>query len=287
MKEAVLDLFPPRPSARRTAPRMNEPNTSQPAETPDHELPGIMPVETADAPDRVAAVLARLTERILAGDFEPYGLLPPEGELAKSYRVSRTVVREAMRTLRAQGLVEMSRGRRPRVKAPDAQAAISSLEMLLRRNRASLLHLVEVRRPFESEIAALAAERATAEHIRQLERAVHDLAGARTLNQRIEADVRFHRVLAEATGNPVFVLLLETLSGFQRESREKTLAYSGMEIAMRGHRVIFEAVRARDSGKARHAMQEHLRLAARDLHQLGSQPSPLSGSRRLRKGNRL
>jgi len=142
------------------------------------------------------------------------------------------------------------------------------LEMLLRRNRASLLHLVEVRRPLESEIAALAAQRANAEHLRQLEQTMHELAGARTLDQRIEADVEFHRVLGEATGNPVFVLLLETLTGFLRESREKTLAYSGMELALEGHRAVFQAVRARDSGKAREAMQEHLRLAARDLHQI-------------------
>lgn len=59
--------------------------------------------------------------------------------------------------------------------------------------------------------AALAAESANDEHPRQLERAVHDLATASQLEARIEADVRFHRILAEATGNPVFVLLLGTL----------------------------------------------------------------------------
>ena len=219
-------------------------------------------------PDRVATVLKQLTHEIIAGRFNSGAALPPEGELAKSHDVSRTVIREAMRSLRAQGLVEMSQGRPARVRPPDPEAVVASLEVLLRRNRATLLHLVEVRRPLESEIAALAAERANDEHLRQLERTVHDLAAASDLEDRIEADVRFHSILAEATGNPVFVLLLETLAGFLRESRQKTLAYSGLEIALQGHRAVYQAVRSRNPSKAREAMEEHLRLATRDLNQL-------------------
>ncbi|MBI4659478.1 MAG: FadR family transcriptional regulator [Verrucomicrobia bacterium] len=229
-----------------------------------------------ERPDLVATVLKQLTDEIMSGRFEPGVALPPEGELAKSHDVSRTVIREAMRSLRAQGLVEMSQGRAARVRPPDPEAVVASLDMLLRRNCATLLHLVEVRRPLESEIAALAAERANDEHLRQLERAVHDLGAASGLQDRIEADVRFHRILAEATGNPVFVLLLETLAGFLRESRQRTLAYSGVESALQWHRAVFQAVRARDANKAREAMQEHLRWAARDLNQLrakGARPT--------------
>lgn len=217
----------------------------------------------------VAAVLCRLTDCIVQGDFDASGLLPSEGDLAKSFGVSRTVIREAMRSLRAQGLVEVSQGRSPRVRPPDSGATVASLRLLLRRNKATLLHLVEVRQPAEGEIAALAAERANAEHLRQLERAVHDLAAASGLEARIEADVRFHRILAEATGNPVFVLLLETLAEFLLESRQKTLAYSGAEQALAGHRAVLEAVRNHDPVKAREAMRDHLRMAARDLQSMG------------------
>jgi len=217
----------------------------------------------------VAKVVTQLTDQIAAGKVAAGCVLPSEGELAQSFGVSRTVIREAMRSLRAQGLVEMSQGRAPRVRPPDPKAAIASLELLLRRNCASLLHLIEVGRPLETAIVALAAERANDEHLRQMERAVHDLAAVPTLDQRIDADVQFHRVLAEATGNPVFVLLMETLAGFLRESRQKTLAYSGVDIALEGHRAILQAVRARDRDKAREAMKEHLRLATRDLRQLG------------------
>lgn len=226
------------------------------------------PAPAAERPDMVGAVLHQLTEHIVAGNFGPDGVLPPEGELATSFGVSRTVIREAMRSLRAQGLVEVSQGRPPRTKPPDPKAAIASLEILLRRNQASLLHLMEVRHPLESEIAALAAERANEVHLRQLELTIHELAAARSLDQRIEADCKFHRCLAEATGNPVFVLLLETLTGFLHESRRKTLAYSGVEIALDNHRAIYQAVLSRDAAKARAAMQDHLHLAARDLDQI-------------------
>jgi len=236
----------------------------------------ITPVKNAESPDMVATVLDRLTEHIVQGDFDANGLLPSEGELAKSFGVSRTVIRETMRSLRAQGLVEVSQGRAPRVKPPDSKATVASLRLLLRRNKATLLHLVEVRRPVEGEIAALAAERANDEHLRQLQRAVHDLAAASQLEARIEADVRFHRILGEATGNPVFVLLLETLAEFLRESRQKTMAYSGVELALPGHRAILEAVRGRDPVKARAAMEEHLGLAARDLQNMGVRRKPRS-----------
>ena len=234
----------------------------------DPRTAAFLPISAAECPDMVAAVLNQLTDHIVAESFGPEGVLPPEGELAKSFEVSRTVIREAMRSLRAQGLVEVSQGRLARAKPPDPKAAIASLEILFRRNQASLLHLVEVRRPLESEIAALAAERANEVHLRQLESAIHDLGAARTLDQRIEADVAFHRRLGEATGNPVFVLLLETLAGFLRESRRKTLVYSGAELALKGHRAVYRAVRARDPAQARAAMQEHLCLAGRDLDQI-------------------
>jgi len=218
-----------------------------------------------DRPDMVAEVLSRLSERIIAGVYSPGGVLPPEGALAQSFGVSRTVIREAMRTLRTQGLVEVSQGRAPRVKPADTRTVIASLDLMLRRGSGTLLHLVEARRPLESEIAALAAERATAEHLAGMQAAIDQLVAASSQEERAEADVQFHRVLAESTGNPVFGLLLETLSALLRESRRKTIATSGVEIALAGHRAVLTAVRCNDPIAARQAMLDHLTLAERDL----------------------
>ena len=213
----------------------------------------------------VTEVLEKLIERIVDGVYEVGEKLPAEGELARQFAVSRTVLREAMRSLRARGLVEMSQGKMARVKPADPASTVESLSLLLRRNRASLLHLAEARHPLEGEIAALAARRANQEHLRQLELAVHDLAVVKELDARIEADLRFHHVLAQATGNPVFILLLETLAGFMYQSRRKTLAYSGVDVALAAHRAILAAVRAGNPEMARKAMNQHLTAAKRDL----------------------
>lgn len=215
--------------------------------------------------DMVTEVLEKLTARIVDGVYEVGARLPAEGELARQFAVSRTVLREAMRSLRTRGLVEMSQGKMARVKPADPAPTVESLGLLLRRNRASLLHLAEVRHPLESEIAALAARRANQEHLRQLEQTIHDLAVAKELDARIEADILFHHILAQATGNPVFILLLETLVGFMHQSRRKTLTYSGVDVALAGHRAILAAVRAGNPETARKAMNQHLMAAKRDL----------------------
>lgn len=223
------------------------------------------PLITINRPDRVSEVLEQLSDQITAGAFGQDGTLPAEGALAETFRVSRTVVREAMRMLRAQGLVEVSQGKPPRVKPADPQATIASLTLLLRRSEGTLLHLVEARRPLESEIALLAAERAGPDDFDRLQETIDRLTTVGTLDERVQADVEFHRILAETSANPVFCLLLETISGLLCESRRRTLTQSGSEIAAAGHRAVLAALRRRDGAAAKSAMLEHLKLAERDL----------------------
>jgi GntR family transcriptional repressor for pyruvate dehydrogenase complex len=225
----------------------------------------------------VATVLKSLQDNIVAGRFGVDGFLPSEGELAQSFGVSRTVIREAMRGLAAYGLVEVSQGRPPRVRPADAQAAITSLKTLFKRGGGTLLHLVEVRRPLESEMAALAAERAGPEHLVRLEATLEELRQASTIEDQVEADVRFHRMLAEAAGNPVFGLFLDTVSGLLRESRMRTISHSGVEIALRHHRKILKAVKRHQVTGAREAMREHLRMAEHDLREERVHPSKKPG----------
>jgi GntR family transcriptional repressor for pyruvate dehydrogenase complex len=151
------------------------------------------------------------------------------------------------------------------VKPADPEAAIASLALLLRRSEGTLLHLIEARRPLESEIAYLAAERADVASIDRLEASILRLTSARALDERVDADVEFHRILAEAAGNPVFCLMLETIAGLLRESRRQTIAQSGIEIAAEGHRAVLDAVRRRAGAAAKAAMLDHLKLAERDL----------------------
>jgi DNA-binding FadR family transcriptional regulator len=215
--------------------------------------------------DLVREVTERLREQILAGAFNADRALPPEGRLGQALGVSRTVIREAMRILVAQGLVEVSQGKLPRVKPADPAHVFESITTFLQRADHSLAHLVEVRRHLESSIAALAAERATPQHVAAMEEANRQLTAAATLDQQIKADVRFHTLLAEATGNPVFGLLLEPLAHLLRLSLKKTLGRTGVERAAGGHQKILAAVRRGDPEGARQAMLDLVAMSEMDL----------------------
>jgi len=216
-------------------------------------------------PPLVNQAVDQLRTFILEKRLGADGVLPSEGDLALMLGVSRTVLREAMKHLQAQGLVEVSQGRRARIKPADPAAAIESLDAMLRRTDGSLRHLIEARRPLESEIAALAAQRAGPDHLQRAAQALRDLESAPSLEARVDADVRFHRVLAEATGNPVFLLLLDTLAGLLRASRRESIGKHGPRAAVEGHRLILEAVSRRDPAAARESMLAHMRWNERQL----------------------
>ena len=224
--------------------------------------------------DLVAQVIDHLRKEIVSGSYSAGMSLPSEGSLAETLAVSRTVIREAMRSLRSQGLIVMSQGARPRVAEVDAGPAVESLGLLLTRSRTTLLQLTEVRQPLESRIAALAAERASAAQITALEAAIDDLEQATSLGGRVEADIRFHDLLAEATGNPVFGVLLKAIGGLLDQSRRRTIKAAGLEPAIIGHREILAAVARHDTQAAEAAMRRHLDWAAHDIRAAANKGRP-------------
>lgn len=206
-----------------------------------------------------------MRREILGHRLGASGVLPPATDLLQELGVSRTVLREALGHLQAEGLIEVSHGRRSRVLKADPRAAASALGMLLQRTPGSMEALLEVRRPMESEIAALAAQRATPEHRDALAKAVADLEHAPDLEAQVEADVRFHRELARATGNPVYMTLIDTLNELLTESRYRTIGAHGIAGALEGHRKILDVVLAGRPEDARRVMLEHLGVTAKEL----------------------
>ncbi len=215
-------------------------------------------LKRAERPHLVDHVTVEVKKQILGGAFEPGKTLPSESTLAGMFAVSRRVIRESMRSLASQGLVEISQGRLPRVKSPDHEAAVDVLDTLLRRGRGTLENLNEVRFAVEGEIASLAALRATETDIGKLEQAGIDFTRARTIDEAIETDMRFHRSLAEATRNPIFILLFETLSRLLRGSQRKSYREAGIEHALDPHIGIIEAVKNHDELAARAAIVHHI-----------------------------
>ncbi len=215
--------------------------------------------------DLVSKVTDWLREEIISGRLAVGSRLPSEGKLAEQMGVSRNVVREAMRNLRSQGLIEISQGRSPHVKESDSETAVIALESLLRDADNKLLHLTEARSALEAAIAVLACRRRTDSDLRELRNCLEQLMAEKERPRQMEYDYQFHRHLAAACGNPVFTFLLEALSGLIRRSQQTTYPKDGLAHAVEGHKAILAAVAARDEGLAGEEMRRHLAHAEKTL----------------------
>jgi len=216
--------------------------------------------------EREETLTRRVTDQveqlILDDLLRPGDKLPAERDLAVRFQVSRTVIREAIRSLAARGLLEVRQGKGTTVSAPSVESLTQPLALLLRTNQASLDYkkVLEVRRTLEIEIAGTAAERRTSTDLDALEHLLEDRSG--TLSSReefVEWDVAFHSTLARATQNELFSLLLDSVASVMRKVREVGFDVPGTpERAYTFHRRILDQVTTANAAGARRAMQEHL-----------------------------
>ncbi len=210
--------------------------------------------------DRLAALLGAQIE---SGSLRAGERLPTEQKLAAAHGVSRTVVREAVHQLKSRGMVQSRQGSGVYVSAKPLNLPLAFDPAVLTSVQA-VVHVVEVRRVLEGEIAALAAERATRAQIAALRRALKAIdAAAAEGRDGVAEDLAFHRVIGEATGNPQFRLLLGFLEQYLREGMRITRGNEArrtdfMVAVQREHRAIFNAIAARDPVAARMHATEHL-----------------------------
>jgi GntR family transcriptional repressor for pyruvate dehydrogenase complex len=219
------------------------------------------------------------------GDLKPGDSLPTERELTRSYGVGRSSVREALRVLESKGVIE------PNGKGGFAVAAYGkplnrSLEVLLTLREGDLRELFEVRRIFEVELAALAAESRKEMHLKRMESAIRKMVeGVGDESRYIGADIEFHLTIAEATGNRVAQHTMLAI----RELLRRALATiyqipRSAEQSIDDHRTILAAIEARDAEGARAAMREHLNRVEADIREnLGA---PTEGRRRRKASAR-
>jgi GntR family transcriptional repressor for pyruvate dehydrogenase complex len=195
---------------------------------------------------------------ILESDLKPGAQLPSQQELTEKLGVSRVVLREAVQWLEARGLVEAIQGKGVVVKAPAPASVVRSLRLLLRRHSATLADLWQIRSFLEPEIAALAAQNATPEHLKAMAEAVSQMRNPDSdVSTVIEADMRFHNLLAEATENTVLRLIREVIAVLMHESIEETTG----RLPTYDHSAVLEAVRSRDPEAAREAMRRHMQVS--------------------------
>ena len=194
--------------------------------------------------DRLSDRLAqRLVDQIESGSLRPGDRLPTEQQLALAHGVSRTVVREAVHQLRSRALLVSRQGSGVFVAQTPANQPLAFDPTVLDSVQA-VVHVVEVRRVLEGEIAALAAERATRAQIAALRRALKAIDAAVTAgDDGVAEDLAFHRVIGESSGNPQFRLLLGFLEQYLREGMRITRGNEArrldfMEAVQHEHRAI-------------------------------------------------
>lgn len=227
--------------------------------------------------NRTGEVVERLAAEIAGGRLALGARLPTEQELTAALGVSRTVVREAVAVLRAEGLVETRQGvgafvvrdvqRRPFRIDPDGLSSI-----------AEVVQVMELRTGVEVEAAGIAAERTNTASRGRIAKALAAIEAAIARGEAaIDEDFAFHQAIAEATGNPHFTRFLEFLGRFlipRQSVRVGLKPGQGLRIYLqriqREHRAIAGAIGAGDEAAARRAMRRHLHGSRRRYQRLAA-----------------
>ena len=212
-------------------------------------------------------VAQAVTEHILSERLPSQHKLPSERDLAEQFGVSRTVIREAMQALIARGVVESLSGRGLVVAARSGDAVRESMSLVVR-SLGSLGYgkVHDVRAALEPVIAGLAAERTSQEDIDQLEALCTELGADPEPARAAWIDVEFHRAMARATQNELFLVMLDSISDVLLEVRTRAFSSGDMIAYAHGaHREILDRVVARDAAGARAAMEAHIAESERRL----------------------
>lgn len=207
-------------------------------------------------------VVARLREMIQRGELQHGDRLPPERDLAKMLGVSRPTLRAGIRSLSAVGVLQSKQGAGTFVVEADESPTLdsSSLQMLAALNNFSSDEMFEARLALEMSIAALAAERASSEQMTQMSEEITSMyAALEEPEQYLVHDMRFHQIIAAASGNRILTALMNMVAQILFEARKKTVKGAlDLKESAEQHRQIYKAIREHKSEDARQAMRYHL-----------------------------
>ena len=215
-------------------------------------------------------VAEKLLDAVVKQQFRTGHALPSERDLSIQFGVSRTVVREAIRSLSTKGVVEVMSGRGALVLPLDTGPVREAMSLLVRRNpNATVTRMHEVRLMLEPHVAAVAAERADDDDITLIDEtiarvaAVVDAGGGRINDRDFDEagrpDVEVHRAIAEAAHNELYLLIFDSLAPIIDEVRPKIFVCLDGGFPFLGeYREVFDAIKRRDPVAARRAIVGHL-----------------------------
>ncbi len=210
-------------------------------------------------------IIDQVRDLISSGRLGPGDRLPSERELAQTFQVGRSTVREAIRSMESLGLIEVRPGEGTFLAGPSVEHGHDPLTANLYKAWSTQLKLFEIRAVLEPGLAGLAARRATPEHIARMREA---LKGQETKVERGEAyvkeDTAFHLLIAEATGNEILLRIVDNLMGLLEETRHTSWQRGDRpNRSLKQHRAVLQAIEERNPAMAERRMREHIRSIER------------------------
>ena len=207
-------------------------------------------------------IIAQISDALVSGELKPGDRLPPERELAEQFGVSRTVIRDAVKTLAGRGILHVKHGAGIFVSTSEENAIgrLGALSDILPLQGVSLRDLFEIRKVLEAEGAEWAARRRNDYHLKRLRGILEDAyRNSEHIEVLSERDAQFHVAIAEASQNLVLVRVMLTLLDLLAQSRRESLSIPGRaELSLKDYERIVEEIEAQRHEGARETMLEHL-----------------------------
>ena len=213
--------------------------------------------------DRTMHVVNHIRDLIEQGTLQPGDKIPPERELARTLKVSRASLRAGIGYLAAIGVMKIRHGVGTFVADGPPEFGKASLGLMGALHGFQNWQMFEARIILESNLAALAAERGKEEHHAALAEEVAEMfASLENPTEFLIHDLLFHRIVSQASGNPILAAIIETITSALYDARRKTVERStDMRESAEMHREIYRAIRTRNAREAHNLMEQHLRMA--------------------------
>lgn len=210
--------------------------------------------------NKVYEEVARQIERLILKKLKPGDKLPSERELAETLGVSRSSIRDAIRSLELMGMVEPRQGAGTIVREISSESLANPLANVLKRKEELVSELLDFRKMLEPPLAARAAARVSADEISEMEEILQRQQEKQNQGEAAVAeDAEFHYSIALASGNSVVLKVLDILMDLLRGTRERSLQVEGRpQRSLAGHRRILAALKRHDAEAAKAAMRRHI-----------------------------
>lgn len=207
-------------------------------------------------------VTDQLLEYIETQHLRPGDLLPSESSLAKSFGVSRPVVREALKSLEGKGVIEIVNGKGALVRPIDSDPLRLFFQRAMQMEYSTIVELMEIRRGLETQAAALAARRRETQDLDAIRKIVEKMRGSmQDLDAYTRLDVEFHLAVAAASHNAMLVYLIQSIRDVLRSTIMAGLQSRGSELHVESiqqtHEMLYQMVAKGSVDESVQAMAQH------------------------------